>query len=47
MYRRLAQEVLAAAEGAGTAIKKREDVERMAAANRAFAHYARFARRKK
>jgi small subunit ribosomal protein S7 len=46
MYRRLTQEVLDAAESTGTAIKKKEDVERMAAANRAFAHYARFARRK-
>jgi small subunit ribosomal protein S7 len=46
MYKRLTQEVLDAAEGTGTAIKKKEDVERMAAANRAFAHYARFAKRK-
>ena len=45
--RRLAQEILEASDNAGTAVKKKEDVERMAAANRAFAHYARFSRRKK
>lgn len=47
MYKRLTQEILDASEGTGSAIKKKDDVERMAAANRAFAHYARFARRKK
>lgn len=46
MYKRLTQEILDAAEGTGSAAKKKDDVERMAAANRAFAHYARFARRK-
>ena len=46
MYKRLAQEILDAADGTGTAVKKKEDVERMAAANRAFAHYARFSRRR-
>ena len=46
MYRKLSQEILDAAENMGTAIKKREDVERMAGANRAFAHYARFERKK-
>ena len=36
---RLANELLDAAEGKGSAIKKREDVHRMAEANKAFSHY--------
>jgi len=36
---RLAGEILDAAEGKGTAVKKREDVHRMAEANKAFSHY--------
>ncbi|WP_457636952.1 30S ribosomal protein S7 [Oceanithermus sp.] len=36
---RIAGELLDAAEGKGGAVKKREDVERMAEANRAYAHY--------
>lgn len=36
---RLANELLDAAEGKGGAIKKKEDVERMAEANRAYAHF--------
>jgi small subunit ribosomal protein S7 len=36
---RLAGELLEAAEGRGGAIKKREEVHRMAEANKAFAHY--------
>lgn len=36
---RIASELLDAAEGKGGAVKKREDVERMAEANRAYAHY--------
>jgi small subunit ribosomal protein S7 len=36
---RLAAELIEAAEGKGGAVKKREDVERMAEANRAYAHY--------
>lgn len=36
----LASEFLDAAKGEGAAIKKKEDVHRMAEANRAFAHYA-------
>lgn len=36
---RLAGELLDAAEGRGSAIKKREEVHRMAEANKAFAHY--------
>lgn len=36
---RIAAELIEAAEGKGGAIKKKEDVERMAEANRAYAHY--------
>ncbi len=36
---RLANEILEAIEGRGGAVKKREDVHRMAKANQAFAHY--------
>ena len=39
MARKLAGELLDAAEKRGTAVKKREDVHRMAEANRAFAHF--------
>lgn len=39
MALRLANEMLDAAEGKGAAVKKREDVHRMAEANRAFSHY--------
>ena len=39
MALRLAGELLDAAEGKGAAIKKREDVHRMAEANKAFSHY--------
>ncbi|MEO6698721.1 MAG: 30S ribosomal protein S7 [Paraperlucidibaca sp.] len=39
MALRLAGELLDAHEGKGAAIKKREDVHRMAEANKAFAHY--------
>ncbi len=39
MALRLAGEMLDAAENKGTAVKKREDVHRMAEANKAFAHY--------
>lgn len=39
MEQRLAGEMLDAAEGKGAAVKKREDVHRMADANRAFSHY--------
>jgi len=46
MYRRLTVELLEASERTGAAVKKRDDVERMAQANRAFAHYARFTKKK-
>lgn len=36
---RLANEIMDAAEGRGISIKKKDDVERMAEANRAYAHY--------
>ncbi|AJQ97596.1 30S ribosomal protein S7 [Gynuella sunshinyii] len=39
MALRLAGEMLDAAEGKGSAVKKREDVHRMAEANKAFSHY--------
>ena len=39
MAERLADELLDAAAGQGTAIKRREDTHRMAEANKAFAHY--------
>ena len=38
---RLAQELMDAAENTGAAVRKKEDVQRMAEANRAFAHFAR------
>lgn len=37
---RLGEELMAAAKGEGAAMKKREDVQRMAESNRAFAHFA-------
>jgi|TARA_B110000046_G_scaffold184714_1_gene223958 small subunit ribosomal protein S7 len=39
MAQRLANEMIDAAEGKGSAVKKREDVHRMAEANKAFSHY--------
>lgn len=41
MSERLASELMEAAEGTGAAVKKKEDVQRMAEANKAFAHFAR------
>ena len=37
--RKLSNELLDAANGRGAAMKKKEDVHRMAEANKAFAHY--------
>jgi len=37
---RLATELIEASEKRGTAIKKKEDIQKMAEANRAFAHFA-------
>ena len=39
MAERLAKEVLDAANNRGNAVRKREDIRRMAEANKAFAHY--------
>ena len=39
MAQRLAGEIMDAVEGKGAAIRKREDVHRMAEANKAFSHY--------
>jgi small subunit ribosomal protein S7 len=39
MADKLANEMMDAVNGAGAAVKKKEDVHRMARANRAFAHY--------
>ena len=39
MALRLAGEITDASEGRGSAVRKREDVHRMAEANRAFSHY--------
>ena len=45
MHIKLADEIMAAFKNEGAAIKKKEDTHRMAEANRAFAHFARFQRR--
>jgi len=39
MKERLAGEIMDAASGTGSSVKKREDTHKMAEANRAFAHY--------
>ena len=39
MDQRLAKEIMDAANNSGASVKKREDVHKMAEANRAFAHY--------
>ena len=39
MVQRLANEIMDAANGVGASVKKREDVYKMAEANRAFSHY--------
>jgi len=39
MSARLAGELMDAAEGRGSAVRKKEDTHRMADANKAFAHY--------
>ena len=38
---KLAEEIIAAAEGEGAAVKKKENIHKMAEANKAFAHFAR------
>lgn len=42
MAEKLATEIINAYNGEGAAIKKKEDTHRMAEANKAFAHFARF-----
>jgi small subunit ribosomal protein S7 len=39
MAERLANEILDAANGTGAAVKRREDLHKMAESNKAFAHY--------
>ncbi|MEA4910946.1 30S ribosomal protein S7 [bioreactor metagenome] len=41
MQEKLAEELILAANNEGTAVKKREDVHKMAESNKAFAHFAR------
>ncbi len=43
MAEKLATVILESQQGIGDAVKKRDDVHRMAEANKAFAHFARFA----
>ena len=45
MHVKLAEEIMAANNNQGAAVKKREDTHKMAEANWAFAHFARFNRR--
>jgi small subunit ribosomal protein S7 len=45
MAERLGEELMEAFNKLGAAMKKREDVHKMAEANKAFAHFARFQRR--
>ena len=42
MAEKLAQILIDSAKGEGSAVKKKQDVHRMAQANRAFAHFAKF-----
>ncbi|MDZ4719943.1 MAG: 30S ribosomal protein S7 [Roseiflexaceae bacterium] len=42
MFERLAAELMDAYNNTGNTIKRKEDVQRMAEANRAFSHYGRF-----
>ncbi len=44
MHKKLAVVISEASQSTGDAIKKRDDVHRMAEANKAFAHFARFAK---
>lgn len=39
MAEKLAQEIVAASKGEGNAVKRKDDIHRMADANRAFAHF--------
>jgi small subunit ribosomal protein S7 len=42
MYKKLASTLVESSEGQGPAVKKREDTQRMADSNKAFAHMARY-----
>lgn len=42
IYLYLAEELVGAAKGEGEAVKRRDELHRLAESNRAFAHYARF-----
>ena len=42
MFERLATEIMVAYNNTGSTIKRKEDVQRMAEANRAFSHYGKF-----
>jgi len=42
MYKKLAEELLAAYSGQGSAVKKKEDIHKMAEANKAFAYLAKY-----
>ena len=42
MAKKLSSVLVEAAAGAGPAVKKRDDVHRMAQANKAFAHFAKY-----
>lgn len=42
MHEKLAAELIASANNEGDAVKKKQDVQRMAEANRAFAHFGRY-----
>jgi len=42
LSKRLANELIEACEGTGAAVKKKDDVFKMAQANKAFAHFARY-----
>lgn len=44
MAKKLATVLLEASQGLGDAVKKRDEVHRMAEANKAFAHFARFSK---
>jgi small subunit ribosomal protein S7 len=47
MRQKLAQEIVDAFNKIGAAVKKRDDTHRMAEANKAFAHFARFGNKRK
>lgn len=42
MNKKLAEELILASENAGSAIKRKEDTHKMAQANKAFAHFAKY-----